>query len=87
MAVGSGSARGLLEVIVAAPGPSPNAGTEPTCLVRIVVSCFMFGLLIGVGFGSWGGLLEITVAAPAPFPKAGTEPTCFVCEATWMVTG
>lgn len=33
MAVGFGSWSGWLEVVVAAPLPSPKAGTEPTCLV------------------------------------------------------
>lgn len=72
---------------VAAPGPSPKAGTDPTCFdadpeaPAVCSSCDgCFEEIVGtweLGFGVVKGLLDSAVAAPGPSPKAGTEPTCF----------
>ena len=72
------------ESCLAAPGPFPNAGADPTCFEAVVEGAAAVclpcdrcssgaddGLLVSFG------LLETVVAAPGPSPKAGTEPTCF----------
>lgn len=83
----------ILDSWVAAPGPLPNAGTEPTCLVgegaAADCSYCKAGPVEAVGASTLGFdvvwmLSGAVVAAPAPSPNAGTEPTCLeadgVCE-------
>lgn len=67
--------------VVAAPGPLPNAGTEPTCF-EVARNGDAAGFS-GVDDDEVGEIVSdvddfevIAVAAPGPSPKAGTEPTC-----------
>ena len=76
------------ESCVAAPGPLPKAGTDPTCFdaaaegaAAVCLLCDRSpagaddGLLVSCGVVE--GLFETVVAAPGPSPNAGTDPTCF----------
>ena len=76
---------------VAAPGPLPNAGTEPTCLLCEVddpTEELLSGeeasteeLLSDVEASAgmlWVKRSRLMVAAPGPLPSAGTEPACLL---------
>lgn len=76
---------------VAAPGPLPKAGTEPTCFDSVgegaaaEYSCCDEGAADTAG-APLGALVvvfvvsAIVVAAPGPSPKAGTDPTCLEAD-------
>jgi len=81
----------VIESWVAAPGPLPKAGTEPTCFDSVgegvaadCSNCDREALeavrippfALGVVFVISG----IVVAAPGPSPKAGTDPTCLEAD-------
>lgn len=65
---------------VAAPGPLPKAGTEPTCLEAAddggeADPSGFEGTEVGVSVPVVEDLSETLVAAPGPPATAGTEPT------------
>lgn len=76
---------------VAAPGPLPKAGTEPTCFDSVgegaAAECSYCDGEAGEAVGAPPGALdvvsvlsEVVVAAPGPSPKAGTDPICLEAD-------
>lgn len=76
---------------VAAPGPLPNAGTEPTCFDSVgegaAAECSYCDEEAVEAVGAPPGasdvvfvLSAIVVAAPGPSPKAGTDPICLEAD-------
>ena len=75
------------EICVAAPGPLPKAGTDPTCFdaddggaETVCLFCDRLSVVVGRACAVASAVVEDTetvVTAPGPSPKAGTDPTCF----------
>lgn len=85
--------KAVVDSWVAAPGPLPKAGTEPTCFDSLgegaAAECPYSDEEAVEAVGAPLGTLDVelvlsavvvVVAAPGPSPKAGTDPTCLEAD-------